>query len=366
MAKKFYTDLDLRKNQLMNAIIHKFETDPLSEDLVAGQLWYNTTDNRLKYFNGLSIISLEISGGVDVSSFITASSTDTLTNKSIDLADGSGNTLSNVTVSNFAASAIASDVDTATSSQLVTGDVVKSYVEGKLASLGKLVGGHDASGGLLPTTGSGAKGAISSGDFYRVTTAGEIEGLGSLEVGDVIIANVDGAAAASDFFVLQANLTDTVSSTSNQVADMEIPMFDGTTGKIIKASGITTDANGNLNLPEGASYLINGVDITAEQPVKYSTEFAVADWVGESAPYSYTVEAETHLLGPTRGLSVYVRDADGAEVCVANTVSSVGTVVLQSNAKFDGHLMIGNYMMATANNSPLVGDLGALLDEING
>jgi hypothetical protein len=99
-----------------------------------------------------------------------------------------------------------------------TTDGVKRYYDGAaiqtvatiadIASLGKLVGGHDASTGI-PTTGSGTSGAINQGDQWRVTVGGTIAGIGGedvLEVGDLIVAVNAGASTSADFFVLQTNL----------------------------------------------------------------------------------------------------------------------------------------------------------------
>lgn len=70
-----------------------------------------------------------------------------------------------------------------------------------IASLGELVGDHDASTGL-PTTGTGEGGAIDKGDYWHITTAGTIAGLGDLAVGDVLFAKADNASVAADFFYL--------------------------------------------------------------------------------------------------------------------------------------------------------------------
>lgn len=62
MNTKFFTNIDLNKNQILKAIIQKVSTDP-SEGLVAGWMIYNTTENKIKYYNGTEWVDISSSGG---------------------------------------------------------------------------------------------------------------------------------------------------------------------------------------------------------------------------------------------------------------------------------------------------------------
>ncbi len=382
-AKKFMVNLDLNLNELLNVVIQKLASDPVSP--IEGQFWFNSTSKQLKYFDGTGVATIAegddltsavtravpagnsgellVSAGADRSTktydggagimksnasgvisaavagtdYVTAASTNTLTNKTID-ANGTGNSISNIEVADFAATALATDVATATSSQLVTGEKIKTYVDAAVAGLGQLVGAYDASGGALPTAGSGLAGAIMQGDYWRISVAGDIADLGHLEVGDALVAGADSASVAADFFALQANLTDAVTSASTSSTDNALPRFDGANGKIIQNSLVTIDDAGSVNIPTGQAYLINGVDILTANARKYALTFNDStDWDGVSAPYSIAVLGTTHNLTASAAVSVTVRDSSGAEVEVDTTVNSSGDVTLISNAKFAGN-----------------------------
>jgi hypothetical protein len=53
---KLGNSINLQQAEIQNAVVHKLASQPGS--IVAGQLWYDSTNNRLNYYNGTASISL--------------------------------------------------------------------------------------------------------------------------------------------------------------------------------------------------------------------------------------------------------------------------------------------------------------------
>jgi hypothetical protein len=68
MARKYLTAIDLSKNELQNAAIQNLATAPASP--VAGQIYYNTVDKALQFYNGTAWLTLAQGG--DLTSVIQA------------------------------------------------------------------------------------------------------------------------------------------------------------------------------------------------------------------------------------------------------------------------------------------------------
>ena len=90
-----------------------------------------------------------------------------------------------------------------------------------------------------------------TGWTYKVITAGTYAGV-SCEIGDMIICLTDGSSSqAATWTVVQANVDGAVTSGVTSTTDGHIPLFSGTTGKVIKSSSkaIVTSITDSTNIP---------------------------------------------------------------------------------------------------------------------
>lgn len=79
MSQKWFNGLNLQQNQLENAVIQNLASDPSSGK--AGQIYYNTTDNGYRYYNGTAWVSVSADAikSIVAGNGLTSSGTDTVT-----------------------------------------------------------------------------------------------------------------------------------------------------------------------------------------------------------------------------------------------------------------------------------------------
>ena len=251
MAKKFLTNLDLTKNQIVNVALHNLASAPGTP--VQGQVYFNTTDKKIYYWDSAAWI--DISGDIrDVigGNALTAANVDgaitldvNVDNATIEIATDAIRVKDlGITTAKIADSAITTikinanavtlgkiqqiaalrvlgnlgggaadvaevtvitDMVNASSTTLATSAAIKTYIDGQVGELGNLEGGWDASSGTFPV-GSSPVAGTKKGDYWYVTVAGTVGGI-AFNVGDVIIANKNAASTtlAADWIALEVN-----------------------------------------------------------------------------------------------------------------------------------------------------------------
>lgn len=310
MAKKFLVNLDLAKNQILNAAIQNLPSAPGSP--VAGQVYYNTGDNRIYFWDGTAWIDMsgdirDVIGGAGLTAgtsngVITLdvnvdNSTVEIATDTIRVKDGGITTAKLANVS--------TDLTTNSGSTAVpTAAAVKSYVDANIGGLGNLEGAWDASSGAFPV-GSSPTAGTKSGDYWYVSVAGTTGGV-AFNVGDVIIAKVNAASTtlASDWIQLEVNR-------------------DQATETTLGLAEIATQTEVNTGTD----------DLRIVTPLKLKTylDAAVGGYAANVGNASATSFALTHNLG-TRDVIVAIYDNATYEEVLADVVATSTTVVTVSFA----------------------------------
>jgi cytoskeletal protein CcmA (bactofilin family) len=298
MSRKFLTNLDLNSNELRNGVIHNLATDPAGK---AGQLYYNTVDNELKYYDGgasawVSLTSVDaeviedavaelLAAGSGISlDYNDAGGTLTIANTGVTSVTGTAN---EVTVSASAGAvtiglpdSITADVtgdltgNADTASELatartislggslsgsvsfdgsqnvtLTADIVADSVALGTDTTGDYVAGASASGAGISVTGSGGEGSTITIENTGVTsvagTASQVSvsastGAVTFSLPSTINVDTSGNAATAD----NADSADTVKTVtaSNTNASYYVTFVDANNGSATSESVYTDDA----------------------------------------------------------------------------------------------------------------------------
>lgn len=383
MAKKFLTSLDLTKNQILNVAIQNLSSAPSSP--VAGQVYFNTTDAHLYFYNGTAWVDASgdisevvagagLGGGgttgsvtldINVDNATIEIATDAIQVKdlgittaklnngavtTIKLGDNqvtfakiqtisSGKVLGNVSGSTGNVGEVsiitATDLTGSADTNIPSTAAIKAYVDGKIGGLGNLEGGWDASIGVFPT-GSSPVSGTKKGDYWYVSFGGTVGGV-AFNVGDVIIARVDNASVtvASDWIQLEVNRDQATTSTLGLVTlATGTEVNTGTdTNKVVTpatlAGRTATETRAGIAEIATQTEVNTGTDdATIVTPLKLKTLLdnrtgGYAANVGDGAATSFAL---THGLG-TRDVVVAIYDNSTYEEVITDVVLTSTSVV---------------------------------------
>ncbi len=227
MAIKYLNNLDLNKNQLQNAVIQVLGTAPANP--VSGQIYYNSSDNYVYYYNGTAWTSF--AGDIEEITTSTANQltvtngagpvaqlaiiTATVANNGTALATGDQiyDFVIGTPISDLAAAT--SNLDLGSNKLINVTDptnaqdgATKAYVDAAVVGGLTYKGGYDANTNSPVLDSRGTQIAVTQGDTYTVTTAGTFYGE-NVEIGDFLIAETNinaGSGSLSDWTRVQSNI----------------------------------------------------------------------------------------------------------------------------------------------------------------
>lgn len=194
-------------------------------------------------------------------------------------------------------------------SSIPRADAVKNYIDALLSANDAMIfKGTVGTGGTVTITDFNALVVYNAGWTYKVITAGTIKGH-ACEVGDMLIATVDRASGGinADWTVVQSNIDGAVIGPIS-ATDNNFPLFDGSTGKLIKNSSYNA-----------SSFATAGHNHDSVYPKKYVTT------LGGSVS-----QVVTHNLN-TRDLNVTIRETASpyAEVITDNEATTLNTLTVK-------------------------------------
>jgi hypothetical protein len=365
MAVPFLSPIDLNKNEIRNALVHLLATDPVSP--AVGQIWYNTTSNVLKMFDGVANrVLAELSNTLDqmaapaadltinshklVNVATPTSATDGATKGYVDsVALGldvkasvrAATTAAGTLASSFANGSVVDGITLATGDRLLIKNQAAASENGiyVVAASGAPARSADCNSSASYVSGAFVfieSGTVNAGSAWVVTTQGAITP-GTTSVTWVQFAGGATYSAGVGLTLTGSVFSANVTGVSTEISGGNIRVkSSATSGQPLLSQGAGVEANyGALNLAGGASFVSGTLPVgnggtggataaAARTALGVPSKFAAA--IGDGSTTSIVV---THNLGTQDVfVQVYLASGNFAEVQVEVQRTSVNTITL--------------------------------------